>query len=89
MGCYDTIKMKCTQCGKTIEEQSKAGTCNLWDYSLQEAPLSIIAALKEYPEHYDLTCPKCGQEHEVKVQYMVQLIPKEPAADRDWETIVP
>ena len=45
MGCFDTVKVSCPNCGKENRIQSKAGDCLLDEYDLDIAPDVIKADL--------------------------------------------
>jgi len=42
MGMFDTLNVGCT-CGSTVRFQSKAGPCDLNDYTLDDVPDPIAA----------------------------------------------
>jgi len=71
MGCYDTLNFACPACGKNVAEQSKAGPCNLDDYTLSSAPLSIIASINRYSRQGDLWCPHCNTQLDLEVRFFV------------------
>jgi len=64
MGMFDSILFDCPNCGNKIEDQSKAGDCNLDYYNQDEAP-AIIAAdclgdrvvCQKCKKHYEVTTP--------------------------------
>lgn len=41
MGMFDTVKFPCPSCGHVIEEQSKAGECNLDEFGCGAVPMII------------------------------------------------
>ena len=45
MGSFDTVTFLCPNCGSKIEEQSKAGDCELKNYSPSTAPPKVAADL--------------------------------------------
>ena len=55
MGCFDTVKFKCPNCGANMEEQSKAGDCYLKDYNMHSVPIVIAEDLSGE----SITCPEC------------------------------
>jgi hypothetical protein len=55
MGLFDSVWMPCPGCGTAIEFQSKAGECGLTSYSMDDAPLRILADIDGDIE----SCPKC------------------------------
>lgn len=66
MGCFDTVRIPCPKCGSAIEEQSKAGPCNLNTYTLSDMPQRVAADLSDSI----LTC-KCGATVRFHVQFLV------------------
>jgi uncharacterized Zn finger protein len=58
MGMFDTVHIRCPECGTDVEFQSKAGDCTLADYyPLQdETPAVIITDLAGRSS----PCEKCG-----------------------------
>jgi len=71
MGCFDSLYFQCPKCNGIVKEQSKAGPCNLKEYSLSNAPLSVIADIQEEGERDNLSCPHCKHSLELDVQRMV------------------
>lgn len=57
MGCFDSVWVACRGCGNPIEFQSKAGECGLLSYSVDDAPLGILADIDGDSE----ACLKCGR----------------------------
>lgn len=55
MGLFDSVWIACPGCGTAIEFQSKAGECTLTYYSMDDAPLKILADIDGDSEY----CPKC------------------------------
>lgn len=53
MGMFDRIWFTCPNCGKPIEEQSKAGECLLLDYNQTGVPLKIASAILNSEVHCD------------------------------------
>lgn len=56
MSCFDTIKIYCPKCLSIIIEQSKADKCILKEYTLDNAPLKILADI----DGNEYKCNKCG-----------------------------
>lgn len=57
MGMYDSVLVKCTKCEEDyIEFQTKAGKCELVDYSPSSVPMQIALALDGIAE----SCRTCG-----------------------------
>ena len=68
MGMYDTLHLTCPRCQKSTEFQSKADKCSLADYSIHNAPLTILA---DAHCSDDLYCEHCHQKFVLRVQYFV------------------
>jgi len=66
MGCFDTLLIPCPSCGKVRHEQSKAGSCILVDYSIDEAPANILADLSGTV----FICKRCAANF--KIQFPVR-----------------
>lgn len=45
MGMYDTVHLRCKDCGGGIETQTKAGECTLADYGEDDCPESVRNSL--------------------------------------------
>lgn len=43
MGMFDSVNFRCPECRGTVEVQSKAGPCNLENYSEDEVPAKVAA----------------------------------------------
>ena len=57
MGTYDTIVVLCPNCGARVHFQSKAGICQMLEYTVAEAPAEIKADLITRKEK----CTGCGK----------------------------
>lgn len=57
MGMFDRIIFTCPNCGKEIENQSKAGVCLLYDYNQDAVPLAIASDIL----NDDMYCENCKQ----------------------------
>lgn len=58
MGMFDTVHFKCPKCETMIEEQTKAGACDLKDYKQGAVPPAIAACL----DGDILTCLGCSTD---------------------------
>ena len=67
MGCFNTITIVCPRCGDVTEFQSKAGTCELATYSLEDAPLPELAELEVYAKNKAIVCGGCLGPLQIKV----------------------
>lgn len=56
MGMFDTVHFNCPSCGQKLSEQSKAGGCDLRDYTMDSVPVSIAESLNGHVE----ICSGCG-----------------------------
>ena len=63
MGMFDSLIVRCPECGKNIEFQSKSGDCNLDEYRLDNCPAAILGSLANTSE----TC-ECGRVVTLRVQ---------------------
>ena len=63
MGMFDRVWVKCPECGKEVEFQSKAGECVLADYTLDNVPLKIGVGLINEKEE----CENCGYIVTIKI----------------------
>lgn len=62
MGMFDSVKIDCPSCGATVEFQSKAGRCNLDEFSDEDVPLVIALDIVGDVE----TCVHCNKEFKIK-----------------------
>ena len=56
---FDTVHYTCPNCGEEASTQTKWGPCSLNDYTIDNAPLSILASFEEYGVPYP--CKACGE----------------------------
>lgn len=68
MGMFDWVRARCPECGGEIEEQSKAGPCILADYTLDNAPASVL----EDMAREEWFCTACDTRWRVEVQGVVR-----------------
>jgi hypothetical protein len=50
MGMFDSVMVRCPECSEPMEFQSKAGPCQLANYTLHTAPPAVIADVAEQPQ---------------------------------------
>lgn len=77
MGSYDSIHIRCTGCRKSFEVQSKAGGCRFENYSIDNAPMAIVASLvdrSKMDDNTDFKCPRCGIFIQVQAAFIVQVV---------------
>lgn len=67
MGCYNSIIFKCPSCQATIEVQSKAGSCSLETFLVEEASFQDLAEI----EDSIIECRKCHSSYKIKLQKIV------------------
>lgn len=72
MGMFDRVWVSCPQCGAANEFQSKSGDCTLADYTLADAPPSILGDLDRQGA---ISCEKCGVPFEIKVRCIAIPVP--------------
>lgn len=52
MGMFDTVNIKCPNCGQLAEIQTKSGECMLEVYTPKTAPVGIMVSLEGLNECY-------------------------------------
>ena len=81
MGMFDRIMATCRACGSALEFQSKSGDCNLDDYTLTDAPMTVaVGALGDRE-----TCPNCQRVWRFVIRGYADIeaeAPTEPPAPR-------
>jgi DNA-directed RNA polymerase subunit RPC12/RpoP len=68
MGMFDTILIRCVECGSVIECQSKSGECCLQTLTLEEAVETQDESLFDVNRHAPHECPECGTKNIVKLK---------------------
>ena len=63
MGCYNSILAKCKECGKTIEFQTKSGSCCQSEFNINDAPLQELQGVEG-----DLLTCECGTNNKIVVR---------------------
>lgn len=69
MGCFDTLNFRCPSCGVMTSKQSKADRCMCANYSLNDAPLSILADINDDGKEGRLYCECCNVRLELEVRF--------------------
>ena len=64
MGSFDSVMVKCPNCGKENEFQSKSGGCFLESYPLEDCPDDIMENVNR---HSPIKCA-CGTKYEVDIK---------------------
>ena len=70
MGCFNTLRVPCPRCGEPAEFQSKAGDCDMREFSLADAPPVILGDLAD--ERH--TCDMCGATFVLVVRTLAQAV---------------
>ena len=63
MGMYDSVMVKCPNCGEEHEFQTKSGNCFLGVYTLEDCPDDVIADVNR---HSPYECD-CGEVFQVDI----------------------
>jgi len=63
MGMFDSVYIRCPDCGTAVEFQSKSGDCILGQYTLDNVPSDVLAGLHKDKE----ICPECGRGIELEI----------------------
>ena len=87
MGMYDTVSMTCPNCGSHTKYQSKCGPKGMKNFSIDTAPLFVIADLKDEADNDNLFCQDCGIEIGVEVQIKVRLVRVAGGESDKWRTL--
>ena len=70
MGMFDSIYVKCPNCGTKEEFQTKGGDCLLRCYNLKDAPSDVLADVNR---HSPYTCRKCGTQFAVDIKNRISI----------------
>lgn len=63
MGMFDSVWVKCPNCGLEHEFQSKSGECILGNYVLDDCPDDVM---EDINRHAPCTC-ECGASYKVDI----------------------
>lgn len=63
MGMFDSVWIKCPNCGEENEFQSKSGECLLGNYDLDNCPEDV---LQDVNRHSPVVC-ECGASYSVDI----------------------
>ncbi len=72
MGMFDSVMVKCPNCGKENEFQSKSGDCLLELYTLEDCPDNVMVNVNR---HSPCECG-CGTKYEVDIKNRKAIIIK-------------
>jgi DNA-directed RNA polymerase subunit RPC12/RpoP len=67
MGMFNTVKIDCPHCGEETEEQSKGGSCSLKRTKLEDAEVSDIMSVSNWPRE----CYNCRGKYIVRAKVSV------------------
>ena len=56
MGMFDTVVIRCPHCDSKVKMQSKMGPCILMEYTLNDAPLEVLADVAVNSQHTECHC---------------------------------
>jgi len=68
MGMFDSVYVKCPNCDRLVEFQSKAGDCCLQKFNENEVPIAIAENIKGKHE----TCKYCGYVIKAITPYLTE-----------------
>lgn len=68
MGCFDEVVVECPSCSHDNFIQSKAGQCRCITYKLQEAPMEIVADIRD---QFPYSCQQCNRNIELRILFDV------------------
>lgn len=83
MGCYDTVLVRCPQCGEESGFQSKSGECLLRVFKLADCPPDVMFDVNR---HAPNKCEKCGTWFQVEFHIDPAVIVK-PETVRDAKSV--
>jgi hypothetical protein len=70
MGMFDEVHIQCPRCYEYFIVQSKAGKRTLASYTLDDAPLAIVADIHEDGKNDKLYCQHCKTLLEIRVKFI-------------------
>lgn len=82
MGCFNTIELTCPGCGCITEAQSKAGSCQLNTYALEDAPLIEVADIAEQSKDGGLSCDHCHALLTIHIHSTIRVSVKQETPER-------
>jgi len=72
MGLFDSVYIECKYCGEEVEFQSKAGECDMSQFTSQNVPLAIVIDL----DGSSVFCKNCNEVITVEMHGHVYLTVK-------------
>lgn len=85
MGVYDEVIIDCPSCSEFHMEQTKWGNCSLSCYTIDNAPLAILAGLKEQSDANALVCEHCAASLKLHIEIRPRI--SVAVSDKPWRTI--
>jgi len=67
MGMFDSVYVKCKNCGEFVEFQSKAGDCNLDEYDISNCPPKIAGDIAGETQ----LCRNCGSPNRIRMHTLL------------------
>ena len=87
MGMFNEVRLICPNCGNGFTYQSKWGECTLERFTLEDAPLSVIADVHDEGNRGRLYCEHCETALELKVRIQTDLVIKGDEIKDDWREV--
>lgn len=78
MGLYDSVWIPCPRCGHEVEFQSKAGRCEMAEYTLATVPPSIAGDVSD-----DVSQCECGASVKILAQVVLTPVVVQPEYSAD------
>ena len=87
MGCYDTCRIECPECGAWVDVQSKAGECSGSRFPLEKTPISILADIENESKNGRIMCFSCGCDLAIVIAHSVKVkaLSNQKQYDPDWD----
>lgn len=70
MGMFDSVYIRCPDCGTSIEFQSKTGDCCCIGYTLDDVPSNVARGIDGDIEE----CPECGRMVQIKILMQILVL---------------
>ena len=83
MGMYDTLSFTCPVCNSQTSMQSKMGECVLATYTLNDAPLLVIADIHDEGLKNRLFCTQCNKALQIEVRFVASVSAKASGDETD------
>lgn len=66
----DTLNLECPDCQSFVPVTTYKGPCESRDFSVDEAPLSILAEVNEESRHECVQCQSCGMQIALVIKFI-------------------